>query len=98
MNVPRENSLLRSARREAALVLVMWFLAMAYSVTFCYVFGYGRTTENLRFIWGFPDWVFWGVVVPWVLCAVLSLLISNFYMTDQDMGVDPDEAGEDDYV
>lgn len=98
MNVPRENALLRSARREAVLVLVMWGVALIYSVTFCYLFGYNLTTEELRFVFGFPDWVFWGVVAPWVLCAVLSLLISNFYMTDEDMGVDPDEREDADDV
>jgi len=89
-----ENPLLISARREAVVVLLMWLTTGVYSVGYCAWFGYGRTTADLHFVLGFPDWIFWGVVVPWVTCAVISLVISNFYMTDEDMGADHDAETE----
>ena len=92
--LPRENSLLRSARREAAFVLLLWLVALVYSVGYCAAFGYRRTALDLRFVLGFPDWVFWGVVTPWVICAVVSLVASHFFMTDEDMGEDDEDSGD----
>src|SRR5262249_2760756 len=40
---PREDTLVRAARREASLALGVWFVAMLYSVTYCYLNGYGRS-------------------------------------------------------
>jgi hypothetical protein len=31
-------------------------------------------------------------VAPWVLSAILSFFISRFVMTNEDLGIDPDEA------
>ena len=60
-------------------------------MTYCYLNGYGATPDKLDFTLGFPTWVFWGVVLPWVLCAGLSLIIANVLMTDADLGLEPGE-------
>ena len=90
--VGREDPVLVSNRREALVVLAVWLTAMTYSVGYCAWFGYGRTTADLTYVFGFPDWIFWGVVVPWVASAAISFLVATFVMRDEDLGVDPDEA------
>jgi hypothetical protein len=40
----------------------------------------------LRFVWGFPDWIFWGVVTPWVVCALISLWFGARFVRDEDLG------------
>ena len=67
---------------------------MVYTVTYCYLFGYNRSLESLTFVLGFPDWVFWGVVVPWLVCVVFSWLFAFVLVKDVDLGVDPDEPTE----
>jgi hypothetical protein len=42
---------------------------------------------------GIPDWVFWGVVVPWALCIGFSAWFCFVYMTDDPEALD---QGEDD--
>lgn len=84
----REDPVLKSARREALVVLVLWLAAMTYTVTYCYLFGYGRSLEELTFILGFPDWVFWGIIAPWAVCLVLSYWFSHLFMRDEDLGED----------
>jgi hypothetical protein len=92
-----ETPLLRNARREAAIVLAIWATALIYSVGFCAIYGYGPAAQRqLTLVFGFPFWVFWGVVVPWLVCAALSMVLCNFVMTNEDLGEDPDEAEGDD--
>lgn len=94
MAARREDPLLRSARREALYVLVMWLGALAYTVGYCARYGYGRSADDLQFVLGFPDWVFWGIVVPWAVCIALSSLLAFGIMADADLGEEADaEAG-----
>lgn len=94
--MPRpEDPVLVSARREAILVLGIWLLAASYTLGYCGVFGYGRQADTLTYVLGFPDWVFWGIVVPWLVCSFLSFVISNFVMTDEDLGEDVAEDKRD---
>lgn len=87
-----EDSVLKSARREAVVVLTVWAAALVYTVGVCYRLGYGRAAESLRFVYGFPDWVFWGIVAPWLACLAITAWFALRFMTDDDLGEDePDE-------
>jgi hypothetical protein len=87
----QEDPVLRSARREAVVVFVTWIAALAYTVTYCTLNGYGRPMEDLRFVMGFPDWVFWGVLAPWSACFLVAFWFSHVFMTDEDLGDEVDE-------
>jgi hypothetical protein len=87
-----EDPVLVSARREAIIAFATWAIALAYSVTYCAYNGYGRKIEDLKYIWGFPDWVFWGVVVPWAVCIAFSWIFASIWMRDEDLGEDPPGA------
>ena len=91
MNVRAEDPVLTSARREALLAFGIWLTACVYSVGFCYRFGYGRDVDSLTYVLGFPDWMFWGVVVPWTVCTILCLLLSHFVIRDADLGEEQTE-------
>jgi hypothetical protein len=86
MNVRPEDPVLTNARREALLVFAIWLAACIYSITVCYRLGYGRDITTLTYVFGFPDWVFWGVVVPWTVCTVLSFVLSYYVIRDDDLG------------
>lgn len=86
----RELPLLKSARREAMIAASLWVATTVYCVTYCYNFGYRRNPESLTFVLGFPDWVFWGLIVPWATSTMLACLFAMFIMTDEDLdGHDP---------
>lgn len=94
MNERTDDPLLRSARSEAVWVLIIGCCAAAYSLGFCFWFGYGRAGGDLQFVLGFPDWVFWGIIVPWCICLVLSLWFALFFMTDDELNeLDPASNG-----
>src|SRR5262249_23131542 len=65
----------RTPRREALLSSTAWILSTAYCCLYCYFFGYIRPDrplgpDDVRPILGMPSWFFWGVIVPWGLCAL----------------------------
>ena len=88
MDKRAEDPLLTSARREALIVFATWIVTTAYCVTYCAWHAYGRPIDDLRYIWGFPDWVFWGIVVPWAACIVFSWIFAAIWMRDDDLGED----------
>lgn len=95
MPQPIDDPVLRSARREALVVLVTWLCAMTYSVTYCYLNGYGRSVEDLKFVLGFPDWIFWGLVLPWAICVGFSFYFGATFMRDEYLGDELEETEDD---
>jgi Protein of unknown function (DUF997) len=95
MQKPVDDPVLASARREALVVLAIWIAAMGWTVTYCYLNGYNRDFKDLKFIFGFPDWVFIGIVVPWSLCVVLSFFFGTIFVRDDDLGEElPEQEDE----
>lgn len=95
MSQPTDDPVLRSAKRESLVVLVTWLSAMAWTVTYSYLHGYGRAPESLTFVLGFPDWVFWGIVAPWVVCVVFSSYFGHTFVRDEDLGEElPEQEDE----
>ena len=97
MPTPAEDPVLTSARREAIVVGLTWLCAMTYSVTYCYWFGYGRPASDLKFVLGFPDWIFYGLVIPWVICIMFSFYFGAFYMRDEKLGDDHEGSENEDF-
>lgn len=91
MPTPQEDPLVRSARREALIVGAISLVSMAYTLVYCGIYAYGRKASEIEIIFGFPDWVFWGVLVPWGICTVISIVFAFWIMQDDPLG----DAAED---
>jgi hypothetical protein len=91
MNLRPEDPVLTSSRREALIAFAIWVVACIYTITVCYRFGYNRDPATLTYALGFPDWVFWGIVVPWAVCTLLCFAMSSLVIADCDLG---DEQAE----
>jgi hypothetical protein len=50
--------------------------------------SFNRDPESLTTPLGLavPDWIFYGVVLPWVLCILFSLWFCLFYFREDDLG------------
>ena len=94
MSRPPEDPVVRDCRREAAVVAVIAIAAMAYSVGYCALFGYGRAGEPIHFVLGFPSWVFWGIVAPWGVCVLISGWFSWRFMSDEELGAVHEDADD----
>jgi len=78
-------------RREAGLILVAFLVCLCWTVGFSAWAGYEPVPEETRLVMGVPFWVLWGVVVPWLVATVFTVLFALFGIADDDLG--EDEAG-----
>lgn len=85
MDRPPEDPVLRSARREAVAAALLFAAAFAYTITFCALRGYDRAPESLTFVLGIPDWVFWGILAPWMVCVAISFIFAFRFMKDETL-------------
>lgn len=92
MSQSPDDPVLVSARREALIVFATWVLVMTYSLLYCSYHAYGRPITEIEYLFGFPDWVFWGVIVPWGACLAFSWVFAAVMMRDEDLGEDPPGA------
>ena len=98
--------LYRHARREALLVLAVWAASLLWTVGYCYLYGYEHPADSwvvqaglarppapgeFRQFLGFPDWVLFGIIAPWLACTAFTMAFALFGMRDDDLGA---EAGE----
>lgn len=100
------SRLFRNARREARVVMIVWALALVWSVGVCYLRGYEHTADSwavqvglasvqhaqdMGTFFGMPDWVWLGIVLPWLLCSAFT---AGFCvgMADDDLGTEADEG------
>lgn len=82
----REDPLVRSARREALIVLAILAAAMAWTLGYCSQHAYSGDPEDIELIFGFPSWLVWGVLVPWITCSVVSIAFAFGVMADDPLG------------
>lgn len=89
------DPVVRTARREALLVVGIWLVAIIYSISTCYWLGYNRPAAEAKLVWGFPDWIFWGVVAPWVICSGIAWAFGARFVHDSHLGEElPEETDE----
>jgi len=96
MSSPSADSLRSSSRREAIFVFSMFAAALVYTLGYCRLYGYDRPIEELTFVFGFPDWVFWGIVTPWFIAFALSTIFALWFMRDEPFGEDVGDEWLDD--
>ncbi|MCH2210668.1 MAG: hypothetical protein MK110_05165 [Fuerstiella sp.] len=84
-----------NSRREAMVIFAVWFVALCWSVPYCYINGYGRqvSVETLNTTLGIPSWLFGGILLPWIVADVITAWICFFFMKDDDLGAAGDEDG-----
>lgn len=86
MNKQKAVSGYKAAEREALLVLFLWCSCAAYTLGYCRLYGYNRSIGELEFVLGVPDWVFWGILLPWTLCLAVGLWMAVWFMKDEELG------------
>lgn len=95
MSLPNEDPVVRNGRRESVVVFATWLVAMTYTIGYCALYGYNRSIEDLKFVFGFPDWIFYGVLLPWLACIVFSVYFGLTFMQDENLGEElPEQEDE----
>ena len=80
-----ETSSLRQGRRELRLILLAWLGCAIWVISYCSTTGYDLAPEEVSTVLGFPDWVFWGVVTPWMIANAFTFWFClRFLKNDED--------------
>ena len=67
----------RRSLYEMWFVLILWLAAGLYAVPVSFWLGYRTPPEEVSYPLGLgiPDWAFWGIVVPWLVCNVITVVL-----------------------
>jgi len=94
---PQVDQVYRHSLRESLVAVSAWLVCGVYSVTYCFLNGHGRKPDEIEVTWGIPNWVLFGVFLPWVLCNVFAWWYCFCFVKDQELDPEaPEDAGGDD--
>lgn len=93
MDHPQSNPTLLRSRREALIIMAAYVVAMTWTGVVCYFWGYGRDPATISFPLGLgiPDWVFWGIIVPWMASNVFTAWFTLGYMVDEQLAAEDED-------
>lgn len=68
-----------TSNREARIALIYWAVYAVVIIAVSWILGSGKKPHELTFVFGYPAWFFWGVLVAGaVLCVVPYFLVKLF--------------------
>ena len=80
-----ETRSLRQSQRELWLILLAWLGCAIWVMSYCSVNGYNLSPEEVSTVLGFPDLVFRGVVLPWMIANIFTFWFClRFLKNDED--------------
>lgn len=99
MDDPKEPESLsesfHQSRREFRFMIVAWSCFAAWTLTYVSRKGDGQPGESLHLVWGMPEWVVFGILIPWGLGLALTVWFALRFMKDTDLEVtEKDSSGE----
>ena len=83
----------KNASREARVALLLFAAVFIWVLAVAARKGYGR--QDVVFIWGVPDWIFWGVILPWAASLGAAIWFGLRFMKEDDLGPEKREGLDD---
>ena len=77
-----EDPRYEQANREAQWAVGYWLAFTAVVTGLAWWLGYEKPAEELSFIWGFPAWFFWSVLVTSLVFSIIPAWIIRRYFKD----------------
>jgi uncharacterized membrane protein YhdT len=89
-----EDPRYRVSNREALIAASFFVVYIVATIGTAWLIGGDKGIEEIGFVFGFPDWLFWSTfVLGGVFCVVPYFLIKRFF-TDMPLDADSEWAGE----
>lgn len=90
-NLTGTDPVYQNSKRETYWILLIWAVFALWVVGVSGWLGFGNNPNDpIKTVLGFPNWVFWGIAVPW-----LGANIVIFYFANKVMRDDPLSDGKD---
>ena len=84
-----DDPVYRNGLREALVALGAWAVCACYSLTYCYYAAYDLEAEQLKVVWGIPQWIVVGILLPWMVALAFAWWYCFRWTRDDDLGVCP---------
>lgn len=85
------------SRREAWVIMGVFLLFGVYSISASFLLGRVPEDGNLseiRTMFGMPNWVAWGVLLPWLLANIVTAWFCFGFMKNDPLDDEVAEDGE----
>ncbi len=82
---PQLNSVYLNSLRETYLILATWVIFAAWVIGYSMSYGYNNSPETFSTVGGIPEWIFWGIGLPWVLAVVVTIGFAVFIVKDDPL-------------
>jgi uncharacterized membrane protein YhdT len=89
-----EDPRYRVSNREALIAAAFFVAYIVATIGTAWLLGGNKTIDEIGFVLGFPDWLFWSTFVLGALfCVVPYFLIKSFF-TEMPLDADSDWTGD----
>jgi len=78
-----ENSL-RQSRRELRFIILSWIGCCIWVISYCGLYGYNLEPKDISTVFGFPDWAFWGIALPWIAANAVTFWFCLHVLKNED--------------
>jgi hypothetical protein len=92
MSESNNDTTLRHARRETMFVVAVWAVALVWTLSVSFWRGLDPDPKDLHY--GIPGWVWLGVLLPWLICTLVTIYFCLHIVSDDDLGEERPEAND----
>ena len=71
-------------KKEFKVGVISTSIYILTSTIISYFLGYKRNYTSMKLILGFPDWIFYGVLVPWIIIVLFTIVYAFYFMEDNN--------------
>ena len=77
-------STITQARREFVYILIAWTAFMAWVIGYAKWNAYPADPSAIRLVFGLPEWVLWGIAVPWITATTFTVWFALRVLQDHE--------------
>ncbi len=75
---------IRQSRREFAGILITWGVFMIWVIGYASARAYPDDPSAMPLLLGFPQWIVWGIALPWLAATLVTIFFSLRIMKDHE--------------
>jgi hypothetical protein len=75
----------RQSRKEFYFMVAAWCVFAIWTISYVGLKGGHQEGATLQLMWGMPEWVVFGILLPWVFALGLTVWFALRFMKDTDL-------------
>ena len=79
-----EEKSLSQSRNELRFILLTWSVCCIWVISYCGIYGYDLEPKDISTVFGFPDWAFWGIALPWIFANLVTFWFCLRVLKNED--------------